>query len=188
MTEEPEYFVMQSAVHAKPARVRVVSALPMPTWLTGEKLVDDLPELVEYEVEAGRPGAMKPFYNLHYPLMRVDLLEALESCSVDNLQTFPAVVHDRNTGAVLQNYRAVNIVGVVSAADPDQSQRSAMSDSTMIDASYDSLAIDERKAGGLLLFRLAESVNAVIAHARVRDYVAPRVPGIEFLEPSEWSG
>jgi hypothetical protein len=120
--------------------------------------------------------------------MRSDLVDALEACGVDNLQIYAAVIIDRNDNVKHSNYKAVNIIGAVAAADAAASDRSDMSDSDFIDASFESLAIDETRAGGRLFFRLAESMNAVIAHARVRDFVQPRVPGIEFLEPSEWSG
>jgi hypothetical protein len=189
MKARPEnYFVMESAVVEHQARVRVVSDLDEPTWLTGAKLTDDVPEPVEYEIRRGYPGELLPFYDLQYPLMRDDLVRALSESGVDNLQVYKAVLIDRNDGTTYANYRAVNIVGVVSAADPEGSERSEMSDSEIIDASFESLAIDERRASGLLFFRLAESVGAVIAHRKVRDFVTPRVPGIEFLSPADWSG
>jgi hypothetical protein len=184
----PTYFVMQSALVRDQARVRLVTELLTPTWLTGAKVTDDVPSPMEYEIRRGYPGVVQPFYDLSYPLMREDLVGALAASGVDNLQVFPAVIVDRNSDARHTNYKAVNIVGVVAAADPAGSEPSEMSDSEIIDASFESLAIDAKRAGGRLLFRLAESVNAVIAHARVKEFVAPRVPGIEFVEPSEWSG
>ncbi len=182
------YFVMQSLPVDEQARVRVVTDLERPPWLTGAPLDYEVPVPIEYEIRRGFPGALKPFYDLRYPLMRDDLVEALKAAGVDNLQVFDAVIRDANSGERHTNYRAVNVVGVVAAADMDRSGKSEMSDSDMIDASFESLAVAEGQAAGLLLFRLAESVNAVIAHARVRAVVEPRVPGIEFLDPAEWSG
>jgi hypothetical protein len=54
---------------------------------------------------------------------------------------------------------------------------------------FESLAIDEAKIGGALVFRLAESVNAIIAHRRVRDAViAAGIAGIVFMDPKDWAG
>ena len=188
MSGSSSYFVLQSVSVPKRARVRATTELLTPPWLGGAILWERPQAPIEYEVRRGHGGALLPYYGLRYPLMRGDLVQALGECGVDNLEVFPAILVDQNTGTTHKNYHAVNVVGVIAASDPALSERSDMSDSDMIDASFESLAIDDTAAGGRLLFRLAESVNAIIAHARVKDFVEPRVPGIEFVAPSDWSG
>ena len=80
-------------------------------------------------------------------------------------------------------------MGVVSAADMDASELMGTSDSTMIDADFDSLVIDEERAGSFKLFRLAESINAIIVSDAVRLEIEGRaIPGMVFYDPGDWSG
>jgi hypothetical protein len=47
-------------------------------------------------------------------------------------------------------------------------------------------AADEKKARGALIFRLAESVNAILVHERLRDHlIANGFRNLEFLEPTD---
>jgi hypothetical protein len=59
----------------------------------------------------------------------------------------------------------------------------------MISMDFNSLAIDEAAAGGALLFRLAESVNAIVVHERVRRHLeASGITTLTFIEPEDWAG
>ena len=128
-------------------------------------------------------------YSASIPLMRDDLLKALSDAGVDNLETFRAVLRDPFSNKDLKNYKAVNIVGVVSAADADKSERMDGSDSEMIDVDFSSLVIDESRTGGALMFRLAEAVNAIVVHEKVKNAIEKRgIPGMIFYGPGEWAG
>ena len=59
--------------------------------------------------------------------------------------------------------------------------------SRLIDASLARLAVDPAKAGGTLLFRLAEFVAAVLVHDRVKTAIeAKRFPFVVFRPPGEF--
>lgn len=63
------------------------------------------------------------------------------------------------------------------------------SNTTMGDIDFVSLVIDESKATGHLLFRLAENVSAVVVHEQVKSAIeASAIPGFVFYGPGEWSG
>jgi len=159
-------------------------------WMHGRPLKGNFPQPLVYTLDPERPGIVAAMYEaVAYPVMRDDLVEALQSAGVDNLQLFPAVIRDPESGAEHKNYKAFNIVGVVSAADMAKSQLMGTSDSTMIDVDFDSLAIDEQRAAPFRLFRLAESVNAIIVDDAVRNAVERRgIPGMVFYDPEDWSG
>ena len=93
------------------------------------------------------------------------------------------------TGEEHTNYKAFNVVGLVAAADLGASKMMGTTSSTLIDADFASLALDESKAHGLLLFRLAENVSAIVVDERVRQEIEGRkIPGILFYASGEWSG
>lgn len=77
-------------------------------------------------------------------------------------------------GATFTNYKAVNILGLVAAADMERSVAVVHDGAPSVDVDFDRLVIDEDKTGGRKLFRLAESTNAIIVHASLRDALLER--------------
>ena len=163
--------------------------LRKPPWMHGSVVEPPDCQLV-YILDSEPSGNMKAMYTgPEYPIMREDLITALQAAGVDNLQLFDAVVRDPEAGKEYTNYKAFNIVGVVAAADMDASELMQTSSSTMIDVDFDSLVIDEEKAKPHKLFRLAESVNAIIVSNNVRLEVERRgIPGMVFYDPRDWAG
>lgn len=105
------------------------------------------------------------------PLYRDDLVAALQSCGVDNLDLYPARIFDPDNGQFHENYKAVNIIGMVAAADMQKSVWSASDGIALIDVAFDKLVIDPKKTASLPFFRLAENNAAVLVHQRVRDHL-----------------
>jgi hypothetical protein len=108
---------------------------------------------------------------------------------VDNLDVYDARLFDPQDGKTIDNYKAVNIIGAVAAADLGKSDYSAPSGTALVDTDFDSLVIDEKKAKGLLMFRLAECVTAIVIDERVKQQLArDRIPHLDFLDPKDWIG
>jgi hypothetical protein len=104
------------------------------------------------------------------PLFSDALIQALTECGVDNLETYPVAIRDPDNGEVYTNYKAVNVIGLVAAADMEKSNATVHPNGPpIIDVDFDGLVIDENKTHDLLFFRLAESTNAIIVHEAVRD-------------------
>jgi len=184
------YFVMTCNGVYPSAALGQGPAMNDAPWFHGGRLAESFPVPLVYTLDPTRPGNLKAmYYDTAYPLMRDDLIEALHAAGVDNLQLFPAVIKDPATGAEHTNYKAFNIVGVAAAADMAKSVRMPTTDSTMIDVDFESLAIDEKKASTFRLFRLAESVNAIMVDDVVKGEVKRRgIPGMVFYKPENWSG
>jgi hypothetical protein len=163
--------------------------LPRGPWMTGQLITYDVPQPLVYALDPDYPGELLPMYKSAAPLMRADLIEALVNAGVDNLQLFDAVLRDPTTGKEHKGYKAVNVVGVVSAADLERSSMMGTTDSTFVDADFASLAFRKDISPDLLLFRLAESVNAIVVHDRVKRAVeSAGIPGMTFYASGEWSG
>ncbi|HVT81744.1 MAG TPA: hypothetical protein VHM90_13955 [Phycisphaerae bacterium] len=181
--------MMEGSAGPKPTTVSERPKLPGGGWMSGKRITAAVPEPLVYALNPRYPGDLRAFYNEAIPLMRDDLIQAMREAGVDNLEIFRAVLKDPFAKKDLTNYKSVNIVGVVSCADAAKSARMGTSDSNLVDADYAALNIDENKAGGLLCFRLAEAVNAVVVHAKVKQSIeAKNLPGVEFFGPGEWSG
>lgn len=183
------YFVMTCEGVHPAAAIRLRSEWNGPPWMTGGVIVREVPNPIVFATDPDYPGELKPMYEGTIPLMRHDLIAALQRAGVDNLQCFPAIVQGGAGGEMRADYSAVNVVGLVACADMDASElMDTDDDPSLIDVDFASLVIDESKTGGARLFRLAEAVSAIIVHESVRDSIEGRIPGMTFYGQGEWSG
>ena len=158
----------------------------------GAKIVKDFELPLAYELQPLNPDAaedapyMPSTLAVKIPLFRTDLLEALERAGVQNLDCYDAIVKDPDDGTVHTNYKAVNILGLVGAADMAKSVATVHDGGPLIDVDFDKLVVDEKKARGLLFFRLAESTNAIMVAESVRDHLLKSgFDDLEFYKPNE---
>jgi hypothetical protein len=160
-------------------------------WIDGRRLQVAVPEPLRFELDPLVKGEMPVFFkSSNIPLMRADLLAALRDLGVDNIDDYVAEIIDPETRQTWMDYRAVNVIGVVSAADVSRSEYLPTSP-PIIDVLFESLSIDEGRANNVLLFRLAENLSALIAHSRLKDGIGARkleFPHVQFVKPEEWAG
>jgi hypothetical protein len=125
------------------------------------------------------------------PLMSRRLVDALRSAGVANLQTFETRLASvqGDSPPPTDHYLAVNIVGCIAAADLARSQINPEVPDRLVSTDFYALAIDVDKAGGQLMFRLAENVSAVLVHQRVKAAVeAAGIDSLTWLPPQQWAG
>ncbi len=125
------------------------------------------------------------------PLMKRSLVKAFKAAGVDNIQTYHTILTNPQGNPPVPSdiYLAVNIVGRVAAADMNSSIISPENDDKMIAVDFDSLVINDQKAHGLLMFRLAENISAVLVHKSVRDAIENAgIDDLTWFAPEEWAG
>ena len=178
------YFVMEYSLSGV-NRLDVDPDLGEP-WLSGRPLDFVPPKPIRFQIDKSSPGAeMRAVYIGAYPLYRNDVLQCLSQAGVTNLETFDVKLVNNIDGKVYDNYKAVNILGLIYCLDNDTGNMLEMSE----DVLFDGIDINEEKAAGALLFRLAENVTAVIVHEKVVEvFERNMIPGIEFYDPAMWSG
>ncbi|HEY0037257.1 MAG TPA: DUF1629 domain-containing protein [Longimicrobium sp.] len=183
------YYVMTCDSLLPRTTIREHPELPRGPWKTGRRIDYPVEQPVRYALDPDYPGVMLPMYKANAPLFRDDLLKALEEAGVDNLELFQAVLRDPKTGKAYGEYKAVNVVGLVAAADSGRSEVAEGWEAGLFDTLFETLVVDEAVAGELLLFRLAESVSAIVVHENVKRTVeAAEIPGMTFHPSGEWSG
>jgi hypothetical protein len=187
--EETTYFVMSCEDIEPGTLIGTFPEIVTMPWMTGQPVKGKIPEPLEFELDPAYHGALLPFYEGHIPLMRDDLIAALRKAGVDNLQLFKAVLKDPFEKTVHTDYKAFNIIGAIAAADLKKSKTMFPQRARKIDMTFDTLAIDESKIGGPLMFRLAESVNAIMVHAKVKQVIQESgIEGMTFYRPEDWAG
>jgi hypothetical protein len=158
-------------------------------WYLGRRFDKAPPTPIQVGLHPDSPDLLMPMFDRSILLFTDELISALAEAGVDNLDCYDAVIVHPKNGKRFTNYKAVNIIGLVVAADLPASTYKAHSGSTLVDVDFDSLSIDESKTRGLLMFRLAECVTAIVVHEKVKKHVEAR--GIRYLDwvpPQDWVG
>ncbi|MCG5052059.1 MAG: hypothetical protein KA712_03780 [Myxococcales bacterium] len=153
------------------------------SWALGVPITASLatPLVVPLTPIEGFTGDVPALADGYLCLMSHPLVEALRAAGVDNLQTFDAVLVDETHGRTFA-YQAVNIIGMVAAADLQASQWENLDGPAKMDTHFDELKIDPDRALGLLLFRLAENTGIIVVHERIKKALeAAGIPTLVFL-------
>lgn len=161
-------------------------------WRRGARFTTPVPTPLEVTMKPMNPNAddhgpeIPEFFEGDFPLFRDDLIAAMKEAGVDNLDVYDAVLIDADSGARLTTHKAVNIVGLIAAADMQASNATVHTGGPVIDVDFEGLAIDEDRAAGAYIFRLAESTNAIIVHQKLRDHLLGRgFTNLRFFEPKD---
>jgi hypothetical protein len=158
------------------------------SWSGGRLITEPVttPIMIDYDPYRGFHGPPGDLWDLCLPLMSKRLAQSLTEAGVDNVQFFPSILTNRQTKETYE-YFVFNVVGLVSAADLGKSDYQSF-DGRLTDTSFFSLSVDKQKARGVLMFRLAENIKALMVHERVRDYaVSKGIPKEMFVEPENWA-
>jgi hypothetical protein len=156
-------------------------------WILAKKFSQPVPVPIRITLNANN-GLMMPMFNRGILVLSDELLAALAEAGIDNLDCYEAELFNPATGKRFTNYKAVNIIGAVAAADLAKSECQVHGE-PQFDVDFDSLVLDEAKTHGLLMFRLAECVTGIVVHESVKRCVERR--GIRYLDwvlPEEWIG
>ena len=127
-----------------------------------------------------------PDYNMAKPpLVSKAYAECLRAFPVRNVQFFPAELTDPENGVVHRDFFGMNVLGLIAAADRKASRYVVYDGVPLIDVSFDSLILDEKKTMEAPMFRLAEN-SKILIHQRLRDYIMEKFPYSSFMELDEY--
>lgn len=157
---------------------------PWQGWMSGKTFPTPPPQPLVVKIQPGYEEADAPVFEESPQIMTAEFYEALRSAGVDNIDVYDAEVQSKDGAVRLPGYKAYNIIGLVSAADLAKTEFAPDNPSRQMDASIRSLVVDESKVKGLLLFRLAESVDTILVHRSVREVLEKRsFKGVQFISP-----
>jgi hypothetical protein len=181
------YYVLDSA---NPKRM-LLGSLEDPSlddsWLYGAPFSEPPTTPVIVGIIPGYERAeLLPYFGTP-PVMSDKFYEALVSAGVDNLVVYDAVLTSEDDKIQYEGFKAFNVIGLVKAVDLGKSVFSADNESRLVDAGVERLAIDPKKAKGLLMFRLAEYAGAVIVHEAIKQAIEKHnFPHVIFREPEDF--
>lgn len=159
-------------------------------WNAGRRFGEELKEPITVPIKMRKNSILPELNDTSLPIMTKRLYEIIKNCGVSNIDTYPVILVDKDSGAELSNeYLAFNIIGLIAAADMGKSKFDPDQTDRLIAMNIDSLTIHEPKTRGALLFRLAEAVNGIVIHESVKNAIeAAGIDTLTFIPPEEWVG
>ena len=193
MVDAVPYYVLrvQDPVEGYRARLDYKRDQPLRSWMTGAPFDTPPPEPIPIGLRGTDEDdwVLGDLWLTPITVMSKRVLDAVRSAGVDNLDTFAVELVDPVAGKTYNDFVAFNVIGTIAAVDAGATQFAPDSQERMISADIDSLGLDTSRIRSALMFRLAEAVNAIVVHERVRDAVlAAGIDTLTFLEPEEWAG
>ncbi|MDF1553070.1 MAG: hypothetical protein P1P84_08415 [Deferrisomatales bacterium] len=185
-----DYFILYcfGPIDADRATVDLKSDLEDVYWNSGDIISTHLPDTFHLQLDVEQGEALVPMFNPGILVMHDDMISTLRIAGVDNFQTFSAVISDEVRNVIHTNYKVVNIIGKVACANLSMSQHTAHGEPIM-DVDFDSLVIDESRTHGLLMFRLAECVSAIVIADSVREALQEAgIKHLNYVSPEDFVG
>ncbi|EKO52326.1 hypothetical protein LEP1GSC132_1127 [Leptospira kirschneri str. 200803703] len=194
--ELSDYYVFHNALTEECARLttRPWGELPrrQRSWYSGHRIPVDvvISQPLKHEIEPDDEGVMIPYFSAAIPLMSHALIEAFREAGVDNLELYQAVIDETRTGRKYEDYSAVNIIGLVTSTNPQKSFEPILGNQSSGAGWFKGILIAPEQAQGLLLFRLAESVDLVIVHRCVKEVVEKKAfsSWLRFINATDYHG
>ena len=146
----------------------------------GKKITKSFPTPLRYILESldelaeDHGPEMPAVFKENTLLFRDDFIDALSEAGVNNFDLYDVEIEDPDDGSIHTNYKAVNILGLVSAADMEKSESTVHDNVPLFDVDFERLELDESKTFGIQLFRLAESNTSILIHERVKEFLVEK--------------
>ena len=158
-------------------------------WIKGNVMApptsDDQPLQLDLSLESGRfkSAIIDGFLTLYH----YRLCEVLSEFGVDNIQVFPVILRDQETGETFENYRLVNIVGLLDCVDMDKSDIKYWPSGRGFD--FESMVIDDKKVQGFPIFRLKDDPTKVIINEDLKQYIESKkmTAGVKIIQTEDYS-
>ncbi|TQV85886.1 imm11 family protein [Aliikangiella coralliicola] len=159
------------------------------SWRLGRRFKKQPPNPVIVEISPGYPNDLKEMYYNDAIIITKRLLAALQEAGVDNLDVYPCIIVNEDTGFRTEDYVAINLIGLVKAADIANSKVTGGDGDHLLDTDFDGVAIDPKKAKDYLMFRLAENTSAIVIHRSVKEHLVKKgFNMLTYVEPKDWIG
>ena len=149
----------------------------------------DVPEstVAEFFFDETPKGIIPELFSFPAFLMTPALFSALKECGVDNIQSWPAKITDRETGETY-DYILGNIIGIVDIIDNSASDIAPQSP-THIAVLYKKIAFKEDDPNTPHLFRPANKRTAMVVSEKVRTHLEKlgTFPHVSFHNPENYA-
>jgi hypothetical protein len=132
-------------------------------WISGIRFDRSVPrETLQLDPAYGTN--LPDIFDTTIPLFSQRLLQCLHDLAIDNLDAYPMLLRRQDTGELIDDYCAVNVIGCVDAVDLGASVYRHRFGKPYFTGS---VAIDAAKCRGLELFRLLNGPGFIVVNERI---------------------
>jgi hypothetical protein len=136
---------------------------------------------LEFEIDCTAGEQPNHFFNKHIPVFSSALVEQFRLAGADNFQAFPAVLVNRKEGLEWDNYFALNVLGIIDAANETESISHSIMGGDKDDGvpalvHYEKLVIDQSRVKGALMFRELQSPDVLIFDEKIKEFLKANRP------------
>ncbi|HKN69243.1 MAG TPA: DUF1629 domain-containing protein [Gemmatimonadaceae bacterium] len=154
---------------------------PPVSFQTGATITSPLPQPLVFAVDTTAQEPPADYVRYKIPVFSDRLIKAFETAGVDNLQVFPAKLENARTGETWEQFKAVNIIGLISCLAIAES-RASPELPPLYSFDLADLVVEDARIGDAPLFRLAESPSVVLVSSRVGDLIMDSTDNFRGLE------
>lgn len=142
------------------------------SWARGEPLIATPPNPIVITIEKIGDSddlSLRPiaFNDANLCVAIPEIVDALIACGINNIQTYPAILRDVTTQKEYP-YCAINIIGLIKAADLSKSDWINLDGEARMDTVFLDLVLDTDKIRSYDLFRLYEDTGTIIISEKVK--------------------
>jgi len=157
-------------------------------WITGNVTIsptNPAPLTLDLALESGsfRGAIIDGLVTLYHK----KLCAVLTDFGIDNIQYFPVVLRNKDTGKTEDDYFLVNIIGLLDCVDMNKSKVKWWPSGMGFD--FISMVIDENKTQGLPVFRLKEDPTKVLISEALKKHLQKNkvLVGTQLIKPEDYS-
>jgi len=162
------------------ADLDVIPAYDIP-WVMGIYWDEPVQQPIKLELDSDSGKDMPDAFFVGIPLFSEKLLAILLSNGADNIQTYEAEILDKRDNTIYSNYKATNIIGLVSAANLDKSRYIEGSGAPLM--YFERLVLNKNLISDLQIFRLGESAKTLIINEKIaKSILEAKLTGIRILK------
>jgi hypothetical protein len=133
---------------------------------SGSPLPPDFTGPVEFEIDLTSDGRiMSSLFVMPAFLVTKKLYEALRAAGVDNVDPYPAIIRNTESGEQFDDYLFLNVVGLIACADLANSDYQEISPDVKM---VDTMAIKREDVPDVPMFRMAEDPLKVVVSDKVQ--------------------
>ena len=135
-------------------------------WRMGIRFGKPVPAPVSCTLDPrGGPDLPDAFLSKRIPLFSARFIEALRNAGVDNLDCYPAELRAPDGSEIPTKYFATNVIGKIECVNLEASSFDPQSEYPMLE--FQRIVVDDVKADGARMFRLAENPSFILVAEEV---------------------
>jgi len=137
-------------------------------WISGKRFKKEIETPFEVELDDTYGTKMADLFDSQMFLCSNRLIEGFKKAGIKNLDLYDINLIDKKRKKKFENYKAVQIIGKIAAADMKKSKSHDPMNIGHTIVQFHNLVIDEKKIGKALMFRLAEDCSTILIHEKVK--------------------